>query len=77
MIYFKYGGEVNMYDKMGYVMREYILTEWVKYIVLRVGLFESEIIDEENFAVTDKFGIMRFKQKYIRNDDYVIVEVEM
>ena len=51
MIYFKYGGEKNMYDKMGYVMREYILTEWVKYIVLRVGLFESEIIDEENFAV--------------------------
>lgn len=66
-----------MYDTMGYVIREYILTEWVKYIVLRIGLFESEIIDEENFAVTDKFGIMRFKQKYIRNDDYVIVEVEM
>ena len=66
-----------MYDKMGYVMREYILTEWVKYIVLRVGLFESEIIDEENFAVTDEFGIMRFKHKYIRNDDYVIVKVEM
>ena len=66
-----------MYNKMGYVMREYILTEWVKYIVLRVGLFESEIIDEENFAATDELGIMMFKQKYIRNDDYVIVKVEM
>ena len=66
-----------MYYKMGYVMREYVLTEWVKYIVLRVGLFESEIIDEENFAATDELGIMMFKQKYIRNDDYVIVKVEM
>ncbi|NBI91498.1 hypothetical protein D3Z45_13195 [Lachnospiraceae bacterium] len=66
-----------MYNKMGYVMREYVLTEWVKYIVLRVGLFESEIIDEENFAATDELGIMMFKQKYIRNDDYVIVKVEM
>ena len=58
-------------------MREYILTEWVKYVVLKVGLFESQIIDEENFAATDELGIMRFKQKYIRNDDYVIVRVEM
>lgn len=66
-----------MHDKTGYVMREYILTEWVKYVVLKVGLFESQIIDEENFAATDELGIMRFKQKYIRNDDYVIVRVEM
>lgn len=58
-------------------MKEYYLTEWVKYVVLKVGLFESEIIDEENFAVTDELGIMRFKQKYIRNDDYVIVRIEM
>lgn len=36
-----------MYDKTGYMMREYYLTEWEKYVVLRVGLFESEIIDEE------------------------------
>ena len=60
-----------------YVIREYILTEWVKYVVLRIGIFESEIIDEENFAATDELGIMMFKQKYIRNDDYVIVRVEM
>lgn len=60
-----------------YAMREYLLTEWVKYVVLRIGLFESEIIDEENFAATDKLGIMIFKQKYIRNDDYVIVRIEM
>ncbi|WP_285945909.1 hypothetical protein [Thomasclavelia cocleata] len=66
-----------MYNRTGYVMREYILTEWVKYVVLKVGLFESQIIDEENFAATDELGIMRFKQKYIRNDDYVIVRVEM
>lgn len=66
-----------MYNKTGYAMKEYYLTEWVKYVVLKVGLFESEIIDEENFAVTDELGIMRFKQKYIRNDDYVIVRVEM
>lgn len=66
-----------MYNKTGYVMREYYLTEWVKYVVLKVGLFESQIIDEENFAATDELGIMRFKQKYIRNDDYVIVRVEM
>lgn len=48
-----------------------------KVYILRVGLFESEIIDGENFAVTDKLGIMMFKQKYIRNDEYVIVRVEM
>lgn len=60
-----------------YAMREYLLTEWVKYVVLRIGLFESEIVDEENFAATDELGIMMFKQKYIRDDDYVIVRVEM
>lgn len=66
-----------MYNKTNFMMREYVLTEWVKYIVLRVGLFESEIIDEENFSAIDEFGIMRFKQKYIQNDDYVIVRIEM
>lgn len=60
-----------------YAMKEYLLTEWVKYVVLKIGLFESEIIDEENFAADDELGILRFEQKYIRNDDYVVVRVEM
>ena len=43
-----------------YIMREYPFKKWVKYIVLKVGIFESEIIDEQNFDAADEMGIMKF-----------------
>lgn len=64
-----------MYGNDG--MMELSLKDFVKYIVIRVDLFESEIIDEQNFDAEDIFGIMKFKHKYIRNDYCMIVEVEM
>ena len=60
-----------------YIMREYPFKKWVKYIVLKVGIFESEIIDEQNFDAADEMGIMTFKRKYIKDDECVLVEVEM
>lgn len=60
-----------------YIMREYPFKKWIKCIVLKVGIFESEIIDEQNFDAVDKTGIMKFKRKYIKDDDCVFVEVEM
>lgn len=60
------------------VMRKLDLVPYVKYVVLKVDLLlESEIIDEENFALDDEFAIMQFKKKYVYRDDCVIVEIEM
>ena len=58
-------------------MKELSLKDFVKYIVIRVDMFESEIIDEQNFDAEDVFGIMKFKHKYIQNDYCMIIEVEM
>lgn len=60
------------------IMRKLDLVPYVKYVVLKVDLLlEAEIIDEENFALDDEFGILRFKRKYVNRDDCVIVKVEM
>jgi len=59
-------------------MRELEIQPFVKIIVLKVDLLmESEVVDEENFAVDDEFAIMQFKRKYINRDDCMIVKVEM
>ncbi len=58
-------------------MRTFQLKSYVKYIVLKIDIFESEIIDEQNFSSDDTFSITRFKKKYSRRDDCMIVEVEM
>ena len=58
-------------------MREFKIQPFVKYVVLKIDLFESEIIDEANFGINEKFNIMQFKRKYNRRDDCVIVEIEM
>lgn len=55
-------------------MREFKMQSFVKYVVLKIDLFESEIIDEANFGIDEKFNIMQFKRKYNRRDDCVIVE---
>ena len=39
---------------MDIIMKKITLKPFVKYIVLKVGLFESEIIDEANFSAGDK-----------------------
>lgn len=70
-----YGG--GIFVNGNYIMREYPFKKWVKYIVLKVGIFESEIIDEQNFDAADEMGIMKFKRKYIKDDECVLVEVEM
>lgn len=60
------------------IMRKLDLVPYVKYVVLKVDLLlEAEIIDEENFALDDKFAIVQFKKKYVYRDDCVIVEIEM
>lgn len=47
-------------------------------MVLKIDiLFESEIIDEANFAINDIFAIKQFKRKYISRDDCVIVKIDM
>ena len=58
-------------------LREFKMQPFVKYVVLRVGLFESEIIDEANFSIEEIFDIMQFKRKYTNKDDCVIVEIKM
>lgn len=58
-------------------MRTVELQPFVKYVVLKVDIFESEIIDEQNFGINEEFAIMQFKRKYIGRDDCVIVKIEM
>lgn len=58
-------------------MRELEIQPFVKYIVLKIDIFGSEIIDEQNFGIDEDFAIMKFKKKYIRRDDCVIVKIEM
>lgn len=59
------------------LMRTVELQPFVKYVVLKVDIFESEIIDEQNFGINEEFAIMQFKRKYVRWDDCVIVKIEM
>lgn len=58
-------------------MTTYEMKQFVKYVVLKVGLFESEIIDEQNFDINDTYGIMNFKRQYIYKDDCMIVKIDM
>lgn len=58
-------------------MRKIEFKPYVKYVVLKVGPFESEIIDEKNFGTEDAFEISGFKRLYCRRDDCVIVKIDM
>lgn len=62
---------------MDIIMKKITLRPFVKYIVLKIGLFESEIIDEANFSANDKAEIMKFERKYIDRDDCYIAKVDM
>ncbi|MCI8382375.1 MAG: hypothetical protein HFI07_11395 [Lachnospiraceae bacterium] len=63
---------------MNSFMRKLEIQPFVKYVVLKVDLLlETEIIDEANFSPNDEFAIMQFKNKYIREDNCVIVKVDM
>lgn len=50
---------------------------YIKLVVLKVDDFSSEIIDEKNFAVSDKAEMQKFKYPYVRRDDCCIVEILM
>ena len=63
---------------MNSFMKKYEMQPFVKYVILKVDLlYEAEIIDEANFAPEDEFAISQFKNKYIREDNCVIVNVDM
>lgn len=64
---------INMNNEM----KTFEMKQFVKYVVLKVGLFESEIIDEQNFDINDTYGIMNFKRQYIYKDDCMIVKIDM
>ncbi len=59
------------------LLKEFEIQPFVKYIVIKVDIFGSEIIDERNFGVDEEFEIMRFRKKYIGMDNCVIVKVGM
>lgn len=59
------------------LMKKLEIQPFVKYVVLKTDLFETEIIDEANFGIHDRFAAMQFKRKYISRDDCTIVEIEM
>lgn len=50
---------------------------YTKIVVLKVDDFSSEIIDEQNFALSDTAAMQKFKHPYIRRDDCFIAEIPM
>lgn len=50
---------------------------YLKLIVVKVDHFNSEIIDERNFGCDEESKINEFKNKYIRNDNYTILSIDM
>ncbi len=50
---------------------------YLKLIVVKVDHFNSEIIDERNFGCDEENKINEFKDKYIRNDNYTILSIDM
>lgn len=49
---------------------------YVKYMVIKIDMFQSELVDEMNFDPNDEFAIATFKRKY-KDDCYQIVIVDM
>lgn len=49
---------------------------YVKYLVLKIDMFQSEIVDEMNFDPNDEFAIAIFTRKY-KADCYQIVAIDM
>ena len=64
-------------NQMENMMSKLEMSPFVKYVVLKVDLFETEIIDEQNFDAEDEVGIMRFKRKYNHMDECMIVRIDM
>ena len=58
-------------------MTEYEFKPYVKYLAVRIDIFQSELIDEQNFAADDTKGISDFIRKYNRYDNCDIVSIEM
>ena len=49
---------------------------YVKYLVLKVDMFETKIVDEKNFNQGDDFEIKSFKKRY-ENPCFLIIKVDM
>lgn len=58
-------------------MVELKLKSFVKCLVLKVGLFETEIIDECNFSINDEKRIDDFETKYYDKEDCILVRINM
>lgn len=64
-------------DNMDMPMRRFTIKPFTKYVIIRVGLFESKIIDECNMGTEDEEKLIDFKTKYMDRDDCVIVKINM
>ena len=60
-----------------YQWKEYNFKSYTKFIVLRIDAFQTEIMDECNLDPADQTSIDKFLQRYIHNDNYHIVKIEM
>ena len=58
-------------------MIEIEMVPFVKCLILKVGLFETEIIDERNFSIFDEKGLLDFESKYCDDINYVSVTIDM
>lgn len=58
-------------------MVEIEMAPFVKCVILKVGLFETEIVDERNFNIYDETGILDFESKYCNEINYVSVMIDM
>lgn len=58
-------------------MRRFTIKPFTKYVIIKVGLFESKIIDECNIGTEDEWKLTDFKEKYMDRNDCVIVKINM
>ena len=55
---------------------EFYLNPYVKCVVLKIDMFQTEVVDEQNFDPDDVFGIRAFKKKY-DGSQYRVIEIDM
>lgn len=55
---------------------EFYLKPFIKCIALKIDMFQTDVVDEQNFDPNDVFGIREFRKKY-RSSQYRLVEIDM
>ena len=58
-------------------MVELKINPFIKCIAIKLGLFESEIIDEYNFGIHEEDKIEAFEKKYCALEDCIVVRIDM